>query len=131
MRVHMYCQRVLIFTFCHIAKVFSSWVILFYSKQKNVCLLSPDRSYLSTLTLQLFIGQFMISWKFCLPLETNGMISSIPNSRFFWRDTNLAIWGCQGIPLILAYIILANSDSSIKKHNISFLRLICEYRLQH
>jgi hypothetical protein len=39
---------------------------------------------------------------------------------FFWRDTNLAIWGCQGIPLILAYIILANSDSINKKHNISF-----------
>jgi hypothetical protein len=29
----------------------------------------------------------------------------------------LAIWGCQGIPLILAYIILANSDSINKKHN--------------
>jgi hypothetical protein len=30
----------------------------------------------------------------------------------------LAIWGCQGIPLILAYKILANSDSIINKHNI-------------
>jgi hypothetical protein len=30
------------------------------------------------------------------------------------------IWGCQGIPLILANIILANSDSIINtgKHNI-------------
>jgi hypothetical protein len=26
----------------------------------------------------------------------------------------LASWGCQGIPLILAYIILANSDSIIE-----------------
>jgi hypothetical protein len=46
--------------------------------------------------------------------------SKIPYSRFFWRDTNLAIWGCQGLPLTLAYIILANSDSIIKKYNISF-----------
>jgi hypothetical protein len=30
---------------------------------------------------------------------------------FFWRDTNLTIWGCQGIPLILA-----NSDSITAKH---------------
>jgi hypothetical protein len=30
----------------------------------------------------------------------------------------LAIWGCQGIPLILAYIILANSDPIIIKYNI-------------
>jgi hypothetical protein len=45
--------------------------------------------------------------------------SLLPYSRgFFLRDTNLAIWGCQGTPLILTYIILANSDSIIKK-NIS------------
>jgi hypothetical protein len=31
---------------------------------------------------------------------------------------NLAIWGYKGIPLILVYIILANSDFIIKKHNI-------------
>jgi hypothetical protein len=38
---------------------------------------------------------------------------------FFWRDTNLAIWDCQGMPLILAYIILANLDSIIKKNLIT------------
>jgi hypothetical protein len=39
---------------------------------------------------------------------------------FFWRNTNLAIWGCHGIQLILVYIHLANSDYIIKKDDMHF-----------
>jgi hypothetical protein len=51
--------------------------IVLRPKKKNVCLLSPDRPYFFTPTLKLFIGKFLISWKFCLFLEPNGIISSI------------------------------------------------------
>jgi hypothetical protein len=42
-------------------------------------------------------------------------ISSYRIAGVFFAGPEFGIWGCQGIPLILAYIILANSYSIIKK----------------
>jgi hypothetical protein len=57
-------------------------------KRKMCVYCHPTDPIFFTPTLKLFIGNFLISWKFCLFLEPNGIISPITVESVFKNITN-------------------------------------------